>query len=188
MKSIKAIWTWSVWVLLVWTSSVVFGEVYQAAPGETRSVALAWDPSPDSSVVGYRIYYGTQTGNWTNHIDVGSQISVTLAGFTPQTTNFLTVKAYDANQMESEPSNEIQYIAPGVPSPTLSTAVAKLNTKGVKLNFQATSGVEYRIEATEDFKNWTTVLTTNVPVSGPISLNLTNDTEHAQRFYRVAQY
>lgn len=189
MKSIKAIWTWSVWVLLLCTSSLVFGEVYVATPGSTtRSVSLAWDPSPDSAVVGYRIYYGTTSGNWTNQIDIGNQTSVSLTGFVPQTTYYLTVKAYDSNHLESEPSNELEYMAPAAPSPTLRTTVAKLSTKGVKLNFQATPGIQYRIESTEDFKTWTTVLTTNVPVSGPLALTLSEDNELPKRFFRVAQY
>lgn len=39
------------------------------APG---TIKLAWDPSTPADLVGgYRVHYGTQSGNYTIHKDVG---------------------------------------------------------------------------------------------------------------------
>lgn len=38
----------------------------------SEDVTLAWDPSPDGEVVGYRIHYGTAIGEYSETIEVGN--------------------------------------------------------------------------------------------------------------------
>lgn len=75
------------------------------------SVDLSWDQNTDSVTVGYKIYYGTQSGNYTNAIDVGS-----AGGSYPQTTvsdlaipgtYYFVVKAYDTAGNESVAADEV---------------------------------------------------------------------------------
>lgn len=106
--------TWFVWSLLLSISQAVCGGVYLVENGipVDNSIVIAWDPSPDSSVMGYNLYFGTVSGSYTDFINVSNLTCVTLAGFVPGTSYYLTVTAYDAFGSESLPSNEARYDAP----------------------------------------------------------------------------
>jgi len=54
-----------------------FGEISLQA---TQNVTLAWNPSTDSTVAGYKIYYGSASGNYTNVVDVGNVTNATISG------------------------------------------------------------------------------------------------------------
>lgn len=84
----------------------------------TASVTLAWDHSPDTNVVGYRLYYGPRSGDYTNSVVVGYTTLATLTGLPTIVTNYFAATAYDTNGEESVFSNETSYTAasatPGV--------------------------------------------------------------------------
>ncbi|MFY9269590.1 MAG: fibronectin type III domain-containing protein, partial [Candidatus Manganitrophaceae bacterium] len=67
---------------------------------------LAWDPSPDVDVVGYELYYGTGSGQYSESVDVGNTTSYTLSVVTPG-THYFAVTAYKAGHHESSFSNEV---------------------------------------------------------------------------------
>jgi hypothetical protein len=77
-----------------------------------QSVTLAWDPSPDLSVVGYNMYYGVASRNYTNVVVVGNATNVTLSGFIEGTTYYFAATAYNAFGLESDVSNEAGYTIP----------------------------------------------------------------------------
>ena len=74
------------------------------------AVGLAWDPSPDPNVVGYAIYYGTNSGSYQTRVDVGD---VTNCVITIPTNDgysyFFVATAYTIDAVESLPSNEVSY-------------------------------------------------------------------------------
>jgi uncharacterized repeat protein (TIGR01451 family) len=78
-----------------------------------QSVSLAWDPSPDTNVVGYAVYYGSASGAYDSRLDVGTNTLATVAGLLKGLTYFFVVTAYDADGLESEPSNEVSFDVPG---------------------------------------------------------------------------
>jgi len=41
-------------------------------PALAQSVMLGWEPSPDPNAVGYNIYYGTASHNYTSKVSVGT--------------------------------------------------------------------------------------------------------------------
>ena len=74
------------------------------------AVGLAWDPSPDTSVVvGYAIYYGTNSGSYQDRVDVGAQTNCTITVTTNGATYFFVATAYTIDGVESLPSNEVSY-------------------------------------------------------------------------------
>jgi hypothetical protein len=89
------------------------------------NVTLAWDPSPDSSVAGYRLYDGVTSGTYTNVIDVGNATSATVTNLVRGVTYFFAVRAYDTNGQESVLSDEVSYTVPwltnGPPTQTLTS-------------------------------------------------------------------
>ena len=89
-----------------------------------ESVTLAWDPSPDSSVGGYFVYYGVVGRNLTNLLDAGYQTAGTVSNLVAGSTEFFFVTAYNRQRVESLPSNLITYTVPGVNNntpPTISS-------------------------------------------------------------------
>jgi hypothetical protein len=72
-----------------------------------QSVTLAWDPNTDPGLAGYKLYYGTQSRNYTNSIDAGNQISYAALGLQAGTTYYFAVTAYDNQGLESDYSNEV---------------------------------------------------------------------------------
>ena len=79
------------------------------------SVTLAWDHSPDASVVGYRIYYGVASGSYTNSAAVGYGTNATLTGLNSSVTYYFAATAYDGTGLESAFSNETSYTTPVPP-------------------------------------------------------------------------
>ena len=72
---------------------------------QSSQVSLAWDPSP-SEPDGYKVYYGTTTGQHPYVLDVGNRTTSTVNGLQDATRYYFIVTAYQGSQ-ESSPSNEI---------------------------------------------------------------------------------
>ncbi|MBI3853350.1 MAG: tandem-95 repeat protein [Verrucomicrobia bacterium] len=75
-------------------------------------MTLAWDPSTDPDVAGYKIYYGVVSRTYTNMVDVGNATNVTISGLIEGTTYYFAATAYNALGMESDFSNETSYSVP----------------------------------------------------------------------------
>ena len=89
---------------------IVFSLIFASTP-EVRAadVTLAWDPNPEPSVQGYRVYYGKASGFYTNVLDVGNRTDCVIPGLDAGTTYFLACTAYSATGDESNFSGEIVY-------------------------------------------------------------------------------
>jgi hypothetical protein len=87
------------------------------------SIKLAWDPSPDTFVTGYRLYYGTSGGSYTNVVDAGNRTDYTVTGLNTGTTYYFAATAYTGTGDESTFSNETSYTTSGsAPSSTGSSS------------------------------------------------------------------
>ncbi len=81
----------------------------------SRTISFAWDASPSAGVVGYRVHYGTRSGNYPQHIDVGLATNVEIPNLVEGTTYFFALTAYDAAGIESDASMEfVHTVNPGV--------------------------------------------------------------------------
>ncbi len=119
------------------------GLLLAAAPALAGTIRVAWDPVPDAQ--GYRVYYGTVSGQYTQSLDVGPATETTLTGLADCTTHFVAVKAYNAAGESASFSNEIS----GWPRPVVGTiapqAVMQGNQVSVTIrgsNFQGGLAVE----------------------------------------------
>jgi fibronectin type 3 domain-containing protein len=72
---------------------------------------LAWDPVSTADLAGYRLYVGTQSGDYETSVDIGPASAYRYQGLQPGVTYFFAVSAYDRNGLESSKSNEVAYTA-----------------------------------------------------------------------------
>jgi uncharacterized repeat protein (TIGR02543 family) len=68
---------------------------------------LAWDANTELDLAGYRVYYGTSSGNYGSPVSVGNVTTYTLTGLTQGPTYFVAVTAIDTLLDESGYSNGV---------------------------------------------------------------------------------
>jgi hypothetical protein len=84
------------------------------------TIELSWDRVQDAN--GYRIYYGTSPGTYTNSVTVGNSTSASLSGLADCTTWYVAVKSYNwagesaefSNEISGWPRPEVRSITPSV--------------------------------------------------------------------------
>ena len=95
------------WLVLVCvTVTIGWSEVAAA-----QTLTVAWDRSPDPSVVGYIVYAGTESGQYTASFNVGAATSFTY-GVTPDRQYFFAVASYAAGMAVGPLSAEVASSAP----------------------------------------------------------------------------
>ncbi|MBW1932741.1 MAG: PKD domain-containing protein, partial [Deltaproteobacteria bacterium] len=80
---------------------------------------ISWDPNPEPDIEGYKVFYGINSGNYTDCVTVNStQTSCEITGLQGGNTYYFAVKAVDASGQESEFSSEVSmYIAAPIVPP-----------------------------------------------------------------------
>jgi hypothetical protein len=85
---------------------------------EAAYLDIAWIPNGESDLAGYRVYYGTESGDYINFVDVGMATSCHLDDLLEDVTYYISLTAYDIAGNESGFSNEVSGIGfaeePGV--------------------------------------------------------------------------
>ena len=93
-------------------SILLSGFGFQFSALAVQSATLNWDPSTDSNVAGYKVYYGTVSHNYTNVITLGNVTNATVTGLLEGVTYFFAATSYDTSGVESIFSNEASYAVP----------------------------------------------------------------------------
>ena len=86
-------------------SLCLMGVVFWASAIMAAQITIAWDPV--ANVDGYKIYYGTSSGNYQQVIDVGDATTYTLSGLQEGSVYYVAVTSYVNGGSESEFSNEL---------------------------------------------------------------------------------
>ena len=103
---------------LVFTSLLVF----PLHEGHCAQVTLAWDPDSVSDLAGYKIYYGTASGNYQWNVDAGNVTTYTLSDLTIGATYYAAATAYTTSGLESTYSNEVMFTVPSGTNTTTASA------------------------------------------------------------------
>ena len=77
-----------------------------------QDVTLAWNPSSTPDVAGYKIYYGTACGCYSNVVAVGNTTNATVSGLIPGRKYYFAATTVDGAGNESGFSNEASYAVP----------------------------------------------------------------------------
>lgn len=75
-------------------------------------VTLTWDPNTEADLAGYKIYYGTSSGNYSANVDAGNQTYHTLSNLVSGQQYYISITAYDTSGNESTNSSEVIYTVP----------------------------------------------------------------------------
>ena len=153
----------------------------------SATVALTWDPNTESDLAGYRLHYGTETGNYTVHVDVGNVTTYSITGLVPGNTYYFAATAYNISNEESDYSSEAVYLCgtlsaiTGAASDITSnsaTLSAIVNPNGVETT------VIFEYGATTDYGHSVNALqspisgSTDITVTGQISGLTPSETYH----------
>lgn len=152
------------------------------SPPGTYSLNLTWTGSPSPEVVGYVVYYGLASGDYTSSIAVSNVTSVTVPDLVEGVTYYFAITAVSLDGMESDYSNEISYTQ-GIQN----LQIAGLPGGPLVLTVTGTSGHTYDIEATPDFAAWTVIGTVTLGDGGSLNFTDTNAADFPQRFYRTRE-
>lgn len=158
-------------VLIAWT--------WQAT---AANVSLAWDANLESDIVGYKVYFGTSSGSYSDAVDIGNRTSHTIPNLLPGRTYFLALAAYNTAGLESDLSAEVSYTPPGI-------ALAHLGAGQYRVRFSDSPGATCRIEFTErlDSPVWLSLGTHTANAGGLVELIDSPGIYSPRRFYRAAR-
>ena len=118
-------------LLLVAALSIV------SANAMAGQVSLAWNSV--SGATGYRLYYGTSSGNYASNVDAKTSTSYTVAGLTDGTRYYFAVRAYNATTTSGY-STEINTVVGTATAPVANfSATPTTGTAPVTVSFTDTS-------------------------------------------------
>lgn len=156
----------------------------EAAPLHASPCTLAWNNSPDPTVAGYALYYGTSRSGTTNRLDAGMTNVVTLYNLTAFTNYFFFVVAYSTGEVESLPSS-VAYYSPPVFSRVKCTLLAN---GSASLSFSTATGAVCHVEYTPTLNpaQWQTLSNATADAKGNVTLTDPLAGRPPTRFYRTA--
>lgn len=144
------------------------------------TVSIQWTPNTDPAVIGYNVYYGAASRNYTNVLSTGNTSALTVPGLVEGKTYFFAVTAFDALGDESDLSDEAQFIVPGF----LTLTPGSKPGDPSRIQFPVTQNHWYELQVSSDLISWTTIW----QVTGVINTWVEFDapaTGTGSHFYRV---
>ncbi len=160
-----------------------------AAVLASQNVVLVWQPSPDADVVGYNVYYGTDSGNYTALINLDNVTLTAIDGLADGVTYYFVVTATDAFGDESAPSPEVSYTVP-LPAPATLHTQTFNDDNGLPAWMAITAtGTEmgwWELDSSPDLQNWN-FYTYGFGSDVFVLVPLTDETQ-PQLFFRLINY
>jgi Fibronectin type III domain/Bacterial Ig domain len=108
-----------------------------------QSVTLAWDANTETNLAGYNLYFGPQTGVYTNKITLGKTTTNAVNGLVSGSTYYFAVTAFNTAGAESDYSTEVSYLVPGSSNrpPTLGTIANRTIPEDAGIQTVALTGI-----------------------------------------------
>src|SRR6266478_723318 len=117
---------------------------FAVTPAQAAQVQLAWDAPvqtngiPVPNLVGYKLYYGSQSGQYQTMVQVGLTPTSTVTNVSAGQTYYFAIKAYDSTGTESAFSNEVSVTLPT--SPLATGAISPQQMRVVSVDSQELVG------------------------------------------------
>jgi hypothetical protein len=101
-------------VLILFALFVAFSSVAEAA-----TITLAWDPNTSGNVSGYVVYWGAQSGQNTQSLNVGNVTSTTVSTTINESIIYFAVRAYNSVGMSGLSNEAAAWVGTVWRTPTL---------------------------------------------------------------------
>jgi len=142
------------------------------------AVTLAWDANTEPDLAGYRIHYGTASGDYSHSIDVGNTTQYTLADLDDGVTYYLAATAYDVDSNESAYSVELVHTT-GNPNNTITASAGANGSISPSGNVTVSYGSNRTFTITADAAyHITNVLVDGVSVGAASTYTFSNVTQN----------
>lgn len=97
---------------------IILAALLAASAAPAATVQISWDANSEPDLAGYRIYSGTQSGNYGEPVDVGN-VTEHVMQIAPEygATYYFALTAYDTSGNESGHSDEASVFVPDSAAP-----------------------------------------------------------------------
>ncbi|MFO1475252.1 MAG: fibronectin type III domain-containing protein [Verrucomicrobiota bacterium] len=160
--------------MLVFATGLAWILLRQTAIGwDGAAVQLGWDSEANPLVVGYRVYYGSASGQYTGMVETGNTNRVLVTGLTAGTNYYFAATAVTADGLESAPSTEIVYKPPG-----LLLTITRLAASGPAFSITSIGWLSnpWTLQTSPDLRTWINLATgtnhlVNLTLTNPAAVN-----------------
>jgi hypothetical protein len=129
------------------------------------------------------VYYGTESGNYTTCMDVGTNLTFTITNLQPGLTYYFAITDYNAQGLESAPTAEVSYLVPGI---LQMNAVSASPGGPQSLSFPVAPTYWYEVQGSTDLQTWTTLWQTPVETDNQwVQFTDPQSSTMSQRYYRL---
>jgi hypothetical protein len=102
--------------------------LFTGTNAHAAQVSLAWNEA--TGATGYKLYYGTASGNYAYYIDAGNATSKTLSDLSTGATYYFAATSYDSSGTQSGYSSEVSYTVPSACTYSISPAGVSVSASG----------------------------------------------------------
>lgn len=132
--------------------------VAKAAIVPAPAVSLTWNPNPEANLAGYKLHFGSSSGNYTTVLDVGPVPSAPLPPMILGQTYYVALSAYDTDGRDGPLSAELVVTASS-PAPVAASGFATGSAGQGALHWKyprAAAGLadRFTIQSSEDLVVW----------------------------------
>lgn len=133
---------------LCMTMTLIMAAAVMPEKAVAGEATLTWNPNTESDLAGYKVYYGTQAGTYSQVTNVGNVTTYVISGLTEGSTYYFAVTAYDTSGNESGSSAEVSKTFVDTTPPVISAiAATNISNASAVISWStdepATSQVEY---------------------------------------------
>jgi len=160
-------------LIILFLLSVTLVFLLNPGPVYAGQATLSWvapstneDGTPLTDLGGYKIYYGTVSGTYTQNVDAGNVTTYTFNNLTDVQTYYFVATAYNTARFESSYSNEItKIITSSTQTYTLSVSKAGTGTGSVS---SAPIGITCGADCSESYNPGSSISLTASPDTSSI--------------------
>ncbi len=133
-------------------------------PAAATTVTLAWNANSETDLQGYRVFVGTESGQYSQSYDAGTSLSFPVDDLVLGQTYYFAVTVIGSTGLESLASSELMVTIARPPLPTGSTLASNAATGSLSLKWvfpvsALGSAPEFIVQVSSDLLNWSPVAT-----------------------------
>ncbi len=142
------------------------------------SLNVSWIACTDTNILGYKLYYGSASQQYTHIVEAGNTNNALISGVQPGNTYYFAATSYNGAGVESAYSPEVAYTVPVINAALNSSTVT---SSGFNFSVNGTTTSQYVILASTDLLTWV-ALATN---TAPFIFTDPNTSQFNQRYYQA---